>query len=322
MTTATREAPTASGLSLTDLIPEWTRHLRSTNKSADTIDLYTKEVIKLTRWLTEQGMSTDVGLVRREHLEAYIVAMQDRGLAEATISLSYRSLAPYFKWLVSTDEITSSPFAKMTPPKVHVEAKPFPETVEVEALLATCTTKDYEDLRDRAIITLLYDTGIRRGELVNLRVQDVDVTPAYPAGDKTVYPTLSVIGKARRHRRVVLNETARMAMKRYLAKRALHPHADLPALWLGTRGALQGGGVLQMFRRRGRLIGMPKLGPHQLRHKFAHDAMEAGMSEGDIMHVAGWSTASMLRRYGAAQAEQRALDAHARFSAGNRLKTR
>jgi site-specific recombinase XerD len=304
----TKVQPT--GLTILDQLPFYETSLRASGKSTKTVLLYANELRKLHAYLKAQGMPLDVGLVRREHLEAWIVSLVDRGLKEASVSIAYRSIRPFWTWLVDEDDIDASPMTNMKQPKVHVEARTFPSNATVEQLLATCDGRDFEDRRDRAIILLLFDTGIRRGELTNLRVDDVDVASGF----------LRVIGKARRHRSVALTPVVAVALARYLKVRSKHPRAAAPAFWLGKKGELTGSAVLQMFRRRGALIGFPKLGPHQLRHAFAHNALADGMAEGDVMRIAGWTTPDMLRRYGAAQAEERALEAHRAHSAASRLR--
>jgi integrase len=82
-------------------------------------------------------------------------------------------------------------------------------------------------------------------------------------------------------------------------------------LFLGKRGPLGEGGVLQVVRRRGRQAGMPNLHPHQLRHLAAHNAAEDNMSVPDMMKMFGWKDSTMALRYGSTAATERAL-AHAK----------
>ena len=102
-------------------------------------------------------------------------------------------------------------------------------------------------------------------------------------------------------------------------ERTKHPHASSNALWLGSRGPMTVSGVRRVVRLRGQQAGLEGLHPHMLRHFLAHRWLSAGGTEGDLMRIAGWRSKDMLKRYGAAGADARAVEAHRRMVLGNRL---
>src|SRR5436190_412160 len=150
----------------------------------------------------------------------------------------------------------------------------------------------FEERRDKAIVLILLDTGIRLAEISGLRVDEVDI-PRAPATS-----TLKVLGKGRRPRTVALGRDAASALQWYVKVRSNHPAHREPWLWLGLKGRLGSTGIAQMLKRRAREAGIPPgLHPHLFRHTFAHMYLAGGGQEGDLMQLAGWRSRTMLSRY-------------------------
>jgi integrase len=201
--------------------------------------------------------------------------------------------------------------AKMRPPVVPERPVPVLGEDQARALLKACAGSGFVPRRDTAIVRLFLDTGMRLSELAKLRVDDVDL------GDDVAIVT----GKGRRPRACPFGSRTAQALDRYLRARSRHPHAGLPALWLGAKGraAMTDNGIAQMIRKRGRDAGIEGLHPHMLRHTFAHAWLAEGGNEGDLMRLAGWKSRQMLNRYGASAADQRAREAHRHHGLGDRL---
>jgi site-specific recombinase XerD len=275
------------------------RELLATGKQPGTIKIYMEAV----RFFRDHSGDKPFTEVDRADVQDFM-ADQLENRKPATAHTRYRSLRRFFGWLETDMElIERSPMARMKPPRVPQRDEPVLTSEEIWRLLDVTSGKDAESRRDRAIISLLLDSGLRIGELAGLHLTDVDLRR---------YDQVTVIGKGRKERRVPFGrDTAKDLMRYDSLARPKFPDAHrYDEYWLGHRGPLTTGGVDQMLKRRGKEAGIPDLHAHRFRHSFAHLHLANGGGEGDLMRLAGWSTRSMLDRYASAPASQRARDAY------------
>jgi site-specific recombinase XerD len=315
---------------LEDLWHDFRRSLARRGRSLATIGVYRKSFETFWRWAESAGIAADPAAVDHNVINRWcdhmltepsmrngrpVLAASVDGadplpkLIEASTRRNrYANLRPFFTWHAKEFDCVN-PFDRAEPPG---EDRPTPIPVvaldDVRRLLATSTARDFIDVRDTALIRVLYDTGARLGELVALRVDSWDrrsdlLTLAGKTGTRVV-PLAASTGEA---------------LSRYLRARKSHAHANRDALWLGPKGPLRDSGVAQLLKRRCDEAGVEAINPHRFRHTWAHAFRAEGGSEGDLMYLAGWSSTTMAHRYGRSAAAERAQLSMRRLALGDKL---
>ena len=235
MTSITSPDDTTSS-ELLSLLASWQRALRAQRMSPTTLETYAAAVTGLDAFLAERGMPQAVMAISREHVEAFITHLLETR-APATAHNRYRALRSFFGWLVEEGEITTSPMARMKPPRLPETPPRVLKEPEIRRLLEVCgRDKSFNGKRDEAIIRVVADTGVRRGDLLGLSLDDIDLDEGL----------LRVTGKGDRSRLVVVGASSVRSLDRYLRARAKRPEAaELTAVWLGRKGPLRESGLAE-----------------------------------------------------------------------------
>ncbi|MFC5744757.1 tyrosine-type recombinase/integrase [Actinomadura rugatobispora] len=324
--TSRRPQPaTPPGLTFGAAMNSWTLALQARGRSDRTIGEYVATIEIFTAWLDANDLPDDVEAATAEHIRRFLTHENGRAYNKdnvrkttqpATAAKHFRNLRALFNWLVKEGERT-------TPSPVHSEDQPDAPKKhraaltdeQMSALLATCKKRTFENLRDEAILRLLVDSGPRRSGIAGIRhTPDDDATnDLYLARYR-----IRIVLKGGDEHLIPIGKKTALAIDRYIRARARHPAAEEPWLWLGQRGRLTGSGIYQMVRERGAMIGVPGLHPHRFRRKSVTEYLNAGGNPIDAMYNFGWKSMAMVDEYTRETARERAAEAHARLSPGDR----
>jgi integrase/recombinase XerC len=225
-------------------------------------------------------------------IRGFLHELAARGLKPASIERKRAALSEFSKYLVREEVIPSNPLALVRGPKVR---KPLPKACSEKTLagmLDAPLMEEFIALRNRALLEMLYGTGLRISELLNLQPQDVD----------TKRERVRVTGKGDKQRLVPLTHTALKRWHDYLAIRekfiAEHPCARANGLWLSDRGK-----KLTRFRAHNiikaefRKAGLPELSPHALRHSYATHLLDHGADLRAIQELLGHTSLATTEKY-------------------------
>jgi site-specific recombinase XerD len=263
-------------------------HLRAGNKAENTIETYAFAIRDLAAFCESQGIE-HTAAVTRQVAEAYLRDVSARH-SPSTARNRLKQLWGFFTWRKELLGV-ASPLDGIPVPNVVEEIPPCLDGDELARILGACSGQSFEDVRDRAILRMFVDTGMRRTELLNMDLEKLDLSTR----------SVIILGKGGFTRIVPFGQAAAGELRAYLGRRLPERgKADDGYVWRDgksdvrlTRHKLQA-----MVRRRGRQAGVRGLHCHTFRHTFAHMWLASGGEEVDLMRIGGWRTRYALRLYG------------------------
>jgi integrase/recombinase XerD len=255
----------------------------------NTVLAYRQDLIKFAAYLTRR--ERDWGQADRENVREFLEHLHRQDLTARAIARHLVSLRGCYQFLLREGRVACDPTVDIDPPRLSQALPKYLAASEVEKLLAQPDPSTPAGLRDRAMLEVLYATGMRVSELVSVRWEDFDANLG----------VVRCLGKGNKERLIPVGKSALRCLEAYVAggRAKLAKKAAVPFLFLNQRGGkLSRVGFWKILSRYGRTAGiLTPLNPHLVRHSFATHLLERGADLRSIQMMLGHSDISTTQIY-------------------------
>jgi len=262
---------------------------RDKQLSLNTLQSYRRDIEQYITYLNELKV-TNIANTNKTTIIAYLLHLKKKGRATSTISRNLASIRSFYQFLYKNQIIDNDPTSDLESPKVEKKLPQILSTQEVELLLEQPKCVDLKGYRDKAMLELLYATGIRVSELISLDIDDLNMEVGYIR-----------CTKGTRERVIPIGSIAISALKEYLnkARHLLIQKQDEKALFVninGKRLTRQGfWKIIKQYKNQAKIN--KEITPHTLRHSFAAHLLENGADLRSIQEMLGHSDISSTQIY-------------------------
>ncbi|WP_298139114.1 tyrosine-type recombinase/integrase [Flavobacterium sp.] len=261
------------------------------NYSLHTVNAYVNDLLFFQEFLKSEFEHDDLIEVNYSMIRSWIVSMVDNGISNNSVNRKISSLKAFYKFLLKIKKIEFSPLLKhkslKTPKKIQI---PFSEKELNNVLNCIKYSEGFEGIRDKLIIDLFYTTGIRRAELINLKLQNLDLSSN----------TLKVLGKRNKERIIPILPIISNQIKSYLSERAqIENVKDFDYLFLMLKGVKMNDSFVYRIINYyfSNVSEKVKKSPHILRHTFATHMLNNGADLNSVKELLGHSSLASTQVY-------------------------
>lgn len=261
------------------------------NYSSLTITSYQKDLQDFTTFYAQEEQSEQIHLAKKTHIRSFVMYLSQLDKSEKTINRKLSTLRSFYKYLIKEKVLIINPIEQVHSMKRKKEVVvPFTEQ-EISTLLDTeeYFTKDFDGVRDRLMIDLLYQTGIRRAELINLKESDID----------PIQLSIKVLGKRNKERLVPISKYLLQEIEIFKQEKIKFNLTSTPYLFVTLKDKpLYDTLVYSKVKYYLSLISVKhKKSPHMLRHSFATHMLDSGADLNAVKDLLGHSSLSSTQVY-------------------------
>lgn len=261
------------------------------NYSLHTVTAYINDIAFFENYLTNEFEDNHLIAVNYNQIRSWIVSLSDDGISNTSINRKVASLKSFYKFLLKTKQIDTSPLLKhkalKSPKKIQI---PFSEK-ELDLVLNQITYKEgFEGIRDKLIVDLFYTTGIRRTELIHLKTQNIDLSNH----------TIKVLGKRNKERIIPILPIIKVQVQKYLIEKSSikHDKEDDYFFILLNGVKLNDSFVYRLINYYfSNVSEKVKKSPHILRHTFATHLLNNGADINSVKELLGHSSLASTQVY-------------------------
>lgn len=290
-------------------INEFVKYLREVKKTSKNTEVsYQRDLLQLASYLEAQGI-TDVEKVTKTSLNSYVLYLEKEGRATTTISRTLASMKAFFHYEFGVGRIRRDPAELIKAPKIEKKAPTILTVEEVNSLLEQPNGDSPKEIRDKAMLELLYATGIRVSELINLKVEDINLAVGF-----------ITCRDEHKERMIPFGKVAKQAMLNYMENGRVSLLKGQESEWLFTNCSgrpMSRQGFWKIIKFYGEKAGIQAdITPHTLRHSFAAHLLKNGADIHAVQAMMGHSdmaTTQMYMNYAQGEAVRSAYaEAHPR----------
>lgn len=270
-----------------DLIREYLTYCRvEKGLAANSIESYANDLTRLSEW-TEKNSLELISLTRQD-LREWLIDLGGEKLSENSRRRLISSVRGFYKFLMFDGHIKQNPAEDLVAPQKGVYLPRFLNQTEIEMLLASPDTSTETGLRDRAILELMYASGLRVSETVNVKLGNIDI-------DQGI---LTTTGKGSKTRRVPVGSSAVEWLKSYLALRRKQENIEIDNIFVNSNGApLTRQTIYKMIAEYAEKCGFTGVSPHTLRHSFATHLVQNSADIRSVQQMLGHADISTTQIY-------------------------